>query len=209
MRLLVLSLVQLLCVGAVYFNVQEGTKSKCLLEDTPSDTLMVGRYKNLDHGMLNKGARESLVIVVIDPSGREVTRQDMEDEGKFAFTSQSGGEHSICFKTQTETRGRDVRTFRVEMDLDVGEAAVDYGDIAKQEHLSAIEVEIRKLNEKFRDLRKEQEYQKKREEAFRNVSESTNSKVVWWTVLQTLALIGAGVWQYMRFKTFFKGKKVA
>jgi len=93
--------------------------------------------------------------------------------------------------------------------MDYGEAATDYTELAQHEHLSAIEVEIRKLNDKIRGIRSEQAYQREREEAFRNTSESTNARVMWWSILQTIVLLVSGVWQIQRLKAFFKLKKLA
>lgn len=105
---------------------------------------------------------------------------------------------------------------RFQLASDSGDAAQDYGEIAKQEHLSAIEVEVRKLNDKVRGVRNEQDYQKVRtcllplvahaqdlalrssqkcEEKFRDMSESTNSRVMWWSILQTVVLVMSGLWQ--------------
>jgi hypothetical protein len=44
-----------------------------------------------------------------------------------------------------------------------------------------------------------------REEAFRNTSESTNARVMWWSILQTIVLLVSGVWQINRLKKFFRG----
>lgn len=55
---------------------------------------------------------------------------------------------------------------------------------------------------------KEQAYQREREVAFRRTSESTHARVQWWSVLQTVVLVGAGVWQIQHLKAFFRGKKI-
>jgi hypothetical protein len=57
------------------------------------------------------------------------------------------------------------------LDIETGESATDYEDIAKQEHLSGslgqfwlivlvLEIEVRKLNDRLRDVRAEQNYQR-------------------------------------------------
>ncbi|KAM5217616.1 transmembrane emp24 domain-containing protein 9-like isoform 2-T2 [Hipposideros larvatus] len=47
-----------------------------------------------------------------------------------------------------------------------------------------------------------------REERFRLTSESTNRRVLWWSVLQTLILVATGIWQMRHLKSFFKAKKL-
>lgn len=98
--------------------------------------------------------------------------------------------------------------YRMEIHIDSGDHAHDYSKLARVEHLSTIEVELRRLNDKIRAIRNEQQYQKKREEEFRNTSEATNSKVVWWSVIQTIVLVLCGLFQIWHLKRFFTSKKI-
>uniref|UniRef100_A0A672Z116 Transmembrane emp24 domain-containing protein 11-like n=1 Tax=Sphaeramia orbicularis TaxID=375764 RepID=A0A672Z116_9TELE len=47
-----------------------------------------------------------------------------------------------------------------------------------------------------------------KEETFREISEDTNSKVLWWAVVQTSILLSVGFWQMKRLKDFFIAKKL-
>uniref|UniRef100_A0A8C5MIJ9 Transmembrane p24 trafficking protein 4 n=1 Tax=Leptobrachium leishanense TaxID=445787 RepID=A0A8C5MIJ9_9ANUR len=47
-----------------------------------------------------------------------------------------------------------------------------------------------------------------REERFRLTSESTNQRVLWWSIAQTLILILTGIWQMRHLKSFFEAKKL-
>lgn len=47
-----------------------------------------------------------------------------------------------------------------------------------------------------------------REEKFRNISEQTNSNILWWAVAQTFILISIGIWQIKSLKDFFIAKKL-
>ena len=171
----------------------------------PNDTLIMGNYKSFDNP---RGAYEGkLSLVIKDPHGKEIQRLEVQPEGKFAFTSHEGGEHLICW--QAEAGRSPNRQYRVEMNIDTGDSAHDYEELAKMEHLSAIEVEVRKLGDKVHDLRSEQAYQRIREEDFRDVSESTNSMVLYWGLFQTVLLVAAGVWQVSSLSKFFKSKKLA
>ena len=49
---------------------------------------------------------------------------------------------------------------------------------------------------------KEQNYQRYREERFRATSESTNQRVLWWSVAQLFILITAGFWQMRHLKVY-------
>ena len=47
-----------------------------------------------------------------------------------------------------------------------------------------------------------------REERFRQVSDSTNARVLWWSLGQSIVLILMGVWQMRHLKSFFEAKKL-
>ena len=55
---------------------------------------------------------------------------------------------------------------------------------------------------------KEQNYQRYREERFRATSESTNQRVLWWSIAQLIVLVIAGFWQMRHLKGFFEAKKL-
>jgi hypothetical protein len=55
---------------------------------------------------------------------------------------------------------------------------------------------------------KEQNYQRYREERFRATSESTNQRVLWWSLAQLIVLVIAGFWQMRHLKGFFEAKKL-
>jgi hypothetical protein len=85
---------------------------------------------------------------------------------------------------------------------------IDYNEVAKREHLTELEVEVRRLNDKVKDILREQGYQREREVAFRNTSESTNSRVMWWSILQMGIMAASTVFSAFTLQRFFKSKKV-
>ena len=133
-----------------------------------------------------------------------------EREGvtRTAFTSSLLGDYLICYAVANPRWGGTPRKVKVQSRIDFGEHAIDYTELAKQEHMSAIELEIRKCSDKLKSIRSEHGYQVKREELFRDTSESTNSRVMWWTLFQTLILTVSAVYQIYHLKSFFKSKKL-
>lgn len=47
-----------------------------------------------------------------------------------------------------------------------------------------------------------------REDRFRTTSESTNQRVLWWAIAQTLLLVVVGFWQMRHLRSFFEAKKL-
>jgi hypothetical protein len=96
----------------------------------------------------------------------------------------------------------------VDLKLDVGEGGLDYEEVAKKEHLSELELEIRKLNDKVKDVLAEQSYQRTRELEFRKTSEATHSKQQYWSLFQIAVMVAAAFVQVTTLRNFFKTKKL-
>lgn len=85
---------------------------------------------------------------------------------------------------------------------------MDYGTVVEKEKLTELQLRIRQLLNQIDQIGKEQAYQRIREERFRHTSETTNARVLWWSLGQTLILIVIGVWQMRHLKNFFEAKKI-
>lgn len=118
----------------------------------------------------------------------------------------------VCAWRRTRrTHGRRARrrvAQKFDLRVDVGETTIDYTEVAKKEHLSTLEVEIRRLNNKAKDIMAQQAYQREREIAFRDTSESANARVQWWSIGQTVVMIASAVWQVLHLKDYFRKKKI-
>jgi len=207
--LLLLLLLLFLCISVnanLYLLLEEGQKARCFLEEVPKDTLVLGKYKSELHGA--PGEVPGIKVIVYDPDGQVALQREMNPSGRFAFTSQIGGEYKMCFQPNSARWFSSKQKIRLFLDIQTGESAIDYEEVASQEHLSALEVSVRRLNDKIRDIRGEQNYQRNREIIFRDTSESTNGRVMWWSVIQTMILVGTGLWQITHLKNFFKTKKL-
>lgn len=62
-------------------------------------------------------------------------------------------------------------------------------------HVSELSQKLRDLNQKIEDINREQQYQREREAGFRDLSESTNSRAVWYTIAQIVVLFVTCAWQ--------------
>ncbi len=84
------------------------------------------------------------------------------------------------------------------LDIVIGKTKADAEH--DRSHVSELSQKLRDLNMKLEDIQREQQYQREREAAFRDLSESTNSKAVWYTVVQISVLIATCAWQMRHLK---------
>ena len=81
-------------------------------------------------------------------------------------------------------------------------------DMQRKETLESLHGKVSILNSKIVDIRREQQLMREREESFRDISESVNSRAMWWTVTQVTLLIIICVWQMKSLRSFFVKQKV-
>ena len=158
---------------------------------------------------MNSAPRVGIKVTVHSPNVELMMSKVYEAEGKFSFTSHMDGEHTICLHSNVTVGWfSGPNKLRIHLDMQVGSAAIDYEDVMHKEKLTNLQLRVRQLLNQIEDIAKEQSYQRHREELFRATSESTNARVVWWAVFQTLVLVGMGFWQMKHMKRFFEAKKL-
>jgi outer membrane murein-binding lipoprotein Lpp len=92
------------------------------------------------------------------------------------------------------------------LDIVVGSAKPDIEH--DRTHVSDLAAKVRDLNQKLEDIRREQQYQREREADFRNLSEATNARAVWYSIVQIGVLVGTCIWQLRYLKRFFEDRKM-
>jgi p24 family protein alpha len=129
-------------------------------------------------------------------------------EGRFTFTSHDSGDHSICLSVQSAwfTPSSHIRFY---LDIVVGNARPDVDH--DRSHVSEVASKVRELNGKLEEIRREQQYQREREADFRDLSESTNARAVWYSVAQIVVLILTCAWQlrHLRVSGITTGSNLA
>lgn len=79
--------------------------------------------------------------------------------GRIAFTSHTPGEHSLCLYSNSSAWFSGSQ-LRVHLDIQVGEHAIDYAQVAQKEKLSELQLRIRQLLNQVDQITKEQNYQR-------------------------------------------------
>uniref|UniRef100_A0A673ZHX1 Transmembrane emp24 domain-containing protein 10-like n=1 Tax=Salmo trutta TaxID=8032 RepID=A0A673ZHX1_SALTR len=170
---------------------------KCLREEIHKDVLVTGEYEVSDQ----PNAKTNLKIT--DSSGHTLYSKEDASKGKFAFTTEDYDMFEVCF----ESTGR-VPDQLVNLDMKHGVEAKNYEEIAKVEKLKPLEVELRRLEDLSESIVNDFAYMKKREEEMRDTNESTNTRVLYFSIFSMCCLIGLATWQVFYLRRFFKAKKL-
>lgn len=155
-------------------------------------------------------------------------------QGRFTFSAADSGDHRICF-TPTNVPsaqgwlagGSTAGNIKLEVDMAIGETSRIESD--DKHKIKDIVAKVQDLNARLSDIRKEQVFQRvgfcfvlfhmllllicrvptqEREAEFRNMSESTNARVVRWTLIQLAVLGVTCAWQLSHLRNFFIKQKL-
>ncbi|XP_006797723.2 transmembrane emp24 domain-containing protein 9 [Neolamprologus brichardi] len=175
-------LLNVLCsfVSALYFHIGE-TEKKCFIEEIPDETMIIGNYRTQ---LYDKQREEYLpatqglgmFVEVKDPDDKVILSRQYGSEGRFTFTSHTPGEHQICLHSNSSKFSLFAGgMLRVHLDIQVGEHANNYAEIAAKDKLTELQLRVRQLVEQVDQIQKEQNYQRvsqKRLGAFLFLSET-------------------------------------
>jgi len=195
-------------VNALHFYLDANQK-RCFVEELPTDTVVEGHYRALEWSEDKQSYAPNLEVGI----GVEVVESATDDilvktlgptEGKFTFTSHDAGDHSICLTTNY-TSWFSHTHIRLYLDIVVGSTKTDLEH--DRSHVSGLAAKVRDLNEKLEEIRREQQYQREREADYRNLSESTNTRAVWYSIAQIVVIIATCAWQLRHLKRFFEDRK--
>lgn len=124
-------------------------------------------------------------------------------EGKYSFTANMNGMHSICFSNKMSS----ISKKDISVDINVGKTE-NYSDlIDSSQLLTPLGNQIMELSSSLVSIHSEQKYMKMREQRHKLTNESTSRSVMWWSVTETLLLVGVSFFQLYYLRKFFEDKR--
>ncbi|KAF9293006.1 p24 complex component [Mortierella antarctica] len=138
---------------------------------------------------------------ITDPSDMLVEDASRSASATYNHVAKVKGKHQFCFSNTFSTITEKTVGFNVLVIKPMKEDS----DTNK---VDPLENEIRELSYQIEDIKNEQEYTLAREKTHRNTAESTNSRVVWWSLFQSGILFLVCVFQITYLKRFFEVKRV-
>lgn len=111
------------------------------------------------------------------------------------------GLYRVCLSNRMSTLAEKA----VALSMHTGDAL--FRDVAKQEHITPLETEIMMLADAITKVEDEQQYMWARERAARDTNESTNARVLWFSVIEAVVLVSIGLWNINSLRSFFERKQ--
>lgn len=196
-------------ISALHFYIKHGEK-RCFFEELPSDTLVVTRFDaTVFDGSIRQYVKpDDLTFeVTVDEtfdSDHRVVSQKSGSEGDLTFTSLDTGEHKFCFEPSYPRDSN--QKIRVFLDVIIGKSSSV--DTKKTDEVGWLLSKLSELEGKTEDVKREHSNIREREASFRDQSETTNVRLVRFTLVQLFLLLVIGYWQAKHLQSFFIKEKV-
>nr|POF01012.1 endoplasmic reticulum vesicle protein 25 [Quercus suber] len=157
----------------------------------------------------NRGDGQILNMHIKDAAGNDYHRpRDVVGEGRYAFTSHAEGSFDVCLENILSGAHHSYPQISrfVELDIDIGADAKDWGATQAGEKLRPVEAELKRLFESAKEVVEEMDYLRTREIKLRDTNESTNERVKWFAIGTMGMLVALGVWQVVYLRAYFRSK---
>ncbi|KAI5636754.1 emp24/gp25L/p24 family/GOLD domain-containing protein [Phthorimaea operculella] len=156
---------------------------KCLKEELHANVLVAGEYE------VTEAAGQRIDYIVRDSKNHILSQKENISKGKFTFVTETYDMFEVCFISKVPPERRGVAQ-DVTLDIKVGIEAKNYeGDLSEA------------IVQDFTLMRK-------REEEMRDTNESTNNRVLFFSVFSMVCLLGLATWQVLYLRRYFKAKKL-
>ncbi|GAA0183945.1 vesicle coat protein [Lithospermum erythrorhizon] len=187
-------------VKAIWLEVPS-SGTKCVSEDIHNNVVVLA-----DYAVIGDGLPPTVSAKVTSPYGNNLHHQENVTHGQFAFTTTESGNYLACF--WMDTKSENVKAATVNLDWKTGIAAKDWESVAKKEHIQGLELELEKLEGLVDAIHENLNYLKDRESEMREVSETTNARVAWFSIMSIGLCIAVSGFQLYYLKSYFQKKKL-
>jgi len=196
-------LTETLGAGAYYFELT-AERPRCFFAQADEANSLI----HISHRYFNKPATNlhKYNIKVLDEYYNYMAEYDPTTSRDFGFYAPEAAKYEIC--TYLLASDADSPALDLALDIRTGADAIDYEEMVENEHLSHIEVAVRRLNKKLADVSKASQVQKRSQLQFSKSIESSSSRVMWFCALEIVLLVFVSAATLWRYKSVFHKQKL-
>ncbi|XP_014205928.1 transmembrane emp24 domain-containing protein bai isoform X2 [Copidosoma floridanum] len=198
--LLLLSRVQ--CIS--WYMEPAPRAQKCLKEEIHGNVLVVGEYE------VSEVPGQKVDFVVKDSKNHILAQKDDVQHGKmakFTFVTEAYDVFEVCFTSITLHGQRGIQQ-EVNLSIKKGIEAKSYEGLGEAAKLKPIEVELKRLEDLSEAIVQDFVRMRKSEEEMKDTNESTNSRVLFFSIFSMVCLLSLATWQVFYLRRFFRAKKL-
>eukprot|EP00667_Euglena_gracilis_P021413 EG_transcript_23447 len=170
----------------------ESRSEECFTEEATKGTSLTLQFQVMAGGLLD------IDTVITGPSGEVLKKWGAATEGKHNWTAEHDSKYKICFSNMMARWTPKWVSFFV--------SSATNTNLAKIEHIDPIEKTIMELSESLTALQEEQKYLRSVERVHRETIESTNVRMLYWSLFEVFVLVTMGMFQIYYLKRFLEVK---
>jgi len=139
---------------------------------------------------------------VKDPNQKLILDGERERQGDYVLTANTVGEYSFCFENDMSTLTDKLVDFDIMVESEPRrEAPAKAGQIA--EHTSSLEESVFRLNGMLMNIKRMQKHHHTQENRGFSIVKSTQNRLFWYAVLESIGVVCMAVLQVYILQTFF------
>ncbi|KAJ3714654.1 emp24/gp25L/p24 family/GOLD-domain-containing protein [Lentinula guzmanii] len=139
---------------------------------------------------------------VKDPNEKVLLDGERERQGDYVFTANTVGEYAFCFENDMSTLTEKLIDFDIMVESEPRrEPPAKTGQIS--EHTSALEESIFRLNGMLMNIKRTQKHFHTRDNRGFSIVQSTQNRLFWYAIFESLAIVGMAIFQVYVLQTFF------
>ncbi|KAL1460775.1 hypothetical protein WDU94_012726 [Cyamophila willieti] len=188
------------CVQSIMWHLEPNTR-KCLREELGQNVLIAGDYE------VSELEGQRVDYQITDSKNHILARGENINKGKFTFVTETYDTVEICFISMVPS-GHQGRPHEVSLLAKQGVEAKNYEGMAEAAKLKPLEIELKKLEDLSSAVVEDFVQMRKREEEMRDTNESTNNRVLYFSIFSMICLLSLATWQVLYLRNFFKTKKL-
>jgi len=174
----------------------EPKRSECFYFDAQAGQSMQLSF------FVTRGGLLDIDLKVSGPDNQQLYSGLIFESSVQVFTAARPGAHEFCFSNAMARWTPKIISFELKVDLDAGKK-----DLLSKNSLDPIEQTINRIRDSLDQIQKDQKYLRIREQKHRDTAESTNSRVLWFSIFESSILLGLTLGQVFYLRKVFDTKR--
>lgn len=182
----------------------EPNTHKCLKEDVQANVLVTGEYD------VSEAMGQKVDYVIKDTKGHILSQKEDIPHAKllkFSFITETADTFEVCFISHVPSHQRGMKQ-EITLVTKRGIETKNYEGIAEAAKLKPVEVELKRLEDLSEVIVQDFARMRKNEEEMRDTNETTNARVLYFSIFSICCLLGLSTLQVFYLRRFFRAKKL-
>lgn len=178
------------------FDLADGAED-CFYEEIKRNTTAYLEFQ------VSAGGQLDVDVTLKDPQGRIIYEQQKATFDSHQFVTEAAGIYQACFSNKFSTFSHKF----VYVDFQVGDEPALPGVEEHATVLTQMETSSQAIHKSLNDILDAQTHHRLRESQGRKRAEELNERVMWWSCVETGAVLLIGIGQILVLRNFFTDRK--